>query len=148
MQRRPHPGILFFHTGLGALLLLGAVAPVQGQAKKPDANGAWIWTVPAHDGGPDRKITLKLEVQAGKLTGQLIAPARGDQTIETEIKDGKLKGDEVTFTVSREIRGTTLVTKFIGKIAGYAINGTIETESSGPAQSRKWQAKRERELPK
>jgi hypothetical protein len=136
--------IPFLHTGLCALLLLGAVALVQGQDKKSEPNGSWSWTTPGRNGGPDRKTTLKLEVKGDKVTGKLIAPARGDTTNETEIKDGKIKDGEVSFTVTREAGGNTVVTKYTGKITGDTFKGKTSMERNGQTRERDFEAKRDK----
>src|SRR5256885_14651268 len=86
-----------------AILALGSVA--QAQDKKADPTGTWTWTTPGRNGGPDRKSTLKLKVEGDKLTGNLAAPGRGGQSKDSAIAHGKLKGDESSFTVTREFGG-------------------------------------------
>jgi hypothetical protein len=142
MQRRPHPIIPFLHTSLCAALLLGAVAFAQGQDKKTDPTGTWSWTMPGRNGGPDRKMTLKLKLEGDKLTGKLISPARGGGTSETEIKEGKIKDGEVSFTVTREMGGNTMVTKYTCKIVDGALKGKTVMERDGQAgRERDWEAK-------
>ena len=126
-----------------AILALGAV--VQAQDKKADPTGAWTWTTPGRNGGPDRKSTLKLKVEGDKLTGTLSAPGRGGQGNDAAIADGKLKGDEISFTVTREFGGNKITAKYNGKISGDSIKGKIETERNGQTNSRDWEAKRETE---
>jgi hypothetical protein len=136
--------IPFLHTGLCSLLLLGAVALVQGQDQKADLSGTWSWSVPGRNGGPDRKMTLKFKVDGDKLTGKLISPARGDQTNEIEIKDGKIKNGEFSFTVSRERNGNTMVTKYTGKVSGDTIKGKTSIERNGQTRENDFEAKREK----
>jgi hypothetical protein len=137
--------IPFLHTGLCALLLLGAVALVRGQDQKTDPTGTWSWTVPGRNGGPDRKMTLKLKLEGDKLTGTLISPARRNQTNETEIKDAKIKDGEISFTVTREMGGNTTVTKYTFKVSDDTIKGKTSIERNGKAgRERDWEAKREK----
>ena len=128
--------------GLGAILALGFLSQVQAQDKKADPSGTWTWTVPGRNGGPERKLTLKLKVEGDKVTGKLAAPARGGETREVDIKDGQVKGDEISFKVVREINGNEITTKYNGKISGDTIKGKAETERNGEKQSRDWEAKR------
>jgi hypothetical protein len=144
MQRRHHLGIPFLHTGLCALLLLGAIALVQGQDQKTDLTGTWSWSVPGRNGGPDRKMSLKFKVDGDKLTGKLISPARGDQTNEIEIKDGKIKDGEFSFTVTRERNGNSFVTKYTGKVSGDTIKGKTSMERNGQTRENDWEAKRDK----
>ena len=71
------------------------------------------------------------------------APGRGGQATETAISDGVLKGEDISFTVTREFNGNKMVSKFSGKISGDSIKGKIGIERDGETQSRDWEAKRE-----
>lgn len=123
-----------------AVLSIGAVA----QLKAADASGTWSWTTPGRDGGEARKSTLKLKVEGEKVTGTMSAPGRGGgQSRDVEISDGKIKGDEISFAVVREINGNKMTAKYSGKISGDTIKGKVETEREGQARSRDWEAKRE-----
>ena len=126
-----------------AILALGATA--QAQDKKADPSGTWTWTTPGRNGGADRKSTLKLKLEGEKVTGTLSAPGRGGQTSDVAISDGKLKGDEVSFAVTREVQGNKFTAKYNGKISGDSIKGKIETKQNNKTQSRDWEAKRETE---
>ncbi len=128
--------------GLCAAMALGFLAQAQAQDKKADPTGTWSWTVPGRNGGPDRKNTLKLKVEGDKVTGKLTSPARGGETRDTEIKDGKLKGNEVSFTVSREFNGNTFTQKYSGKVTADSIKGKMEFERNGETTSRDWEAKK------
>ena len=80
---------------LCAVFALGFLCAAQAQDKKADPAGTWSWTRPGRNGGPDQKMTLKLKVEGDKVTGKVTAPGRqGGDPVETEIKDGKIKGDE------------------------------------------------------
>jgi len=129
-------------TGLCAIFALGFLSQTQAQDKKADPNGTWTWTVPGRNGGPDRKMSLKLKVEGDKVTGKLTAPARGGEMRDTDIKDGQIKGDEISFKVEREINGNTMVSKYNGKVSGDTIKGKMEFERNGETQSRDWEAKR------
>lgn len=119
-------------------------------ASAADVNGTWTWTTPGRQGGPDRKNTLTLKVEGEKVTGKLSAPGRQGATTEINIEDGKLKkgdekGDEISFKVTREFQGNKRVSKYSGKVAGDVIKGKFEFEGQdGQAQSREWEAKREK----
>jgi hypothetical protein len=131
-------------TGLSAVFALGLLAQVQAQDTKTDPTGTWTWTVPGRNGGPERKNTLKLKLQDDKLTGLLVSPGRQGTTNETKIADGKLKGDTISFTVTREFGGNTMTQKYNGKVTADSIKGKIEFERNGETQSRDWEAKREK----
>lgn len=110
--------------------------------KKADPAGNWTWTQPGRNGGPDRKMTLKLKAEGEKLTGTLSSPGADGETTKSEIEDAKIKGDEVSFTVTREFNGNKRTFKYTGKVSADAIKGKTEFERNGEAQSRDWEAKR------
>ena len=129
-----------------AIVALGALAQVQAEDKKVDPTGTWTWTTPGRSGGPDRKFSLKLKVDGEKVTGTVTSPGRqGGQPTETAIEDSKLKGEEISFKVTREFNGNKFISKYNGKIGTDSIKGKIETERNGQTQSREWEAKREAE---
>lgn len=107
-----------------------------------DASGTWTWTTPGRNGGEPRKMTLKLKAEGEKLTGKLASPNRDGEMTETDIADGKVKGEEVSFTVTREFNGNKFVAKYNGKLSADAIKGKMEFERNGESQSRDWEAKR------
>jgi hypothetical protein len=132
--------------GLCAIFALGFLCSTQAQDKKADPTGTWTWTRPGRNGGQDVKMTLKLKVEGDKLTGKLTSPGRqGGEPVVIDIKDGKVKGDEVSFTVTREFNGNTMTSKYNGKVTTDAIKGKMESERNGETQSRDWEAKREME---
>jgi hypothetical protein len=126
-------------TSLIAITLLTIGTAVQAA----DATGTWNWTRPGRNGGPDQKMSLKLKVDGEKLTGTLSSPGRDGATTETAIAEGKVKGEDVSFTVTREFNGNKMVSKYSGKVSADTIKGKIESERNGQAQSRDWEAKRE-----
>jgi hypothetical protein len=139
-MQRTNPLVRFFITvATAAVLSVGAVA----QLKAADASGTWTWSTPGRDGGEARKSTLKLKVEGEKLTGTMSAPGRDGQSRNIEISDGKIKGDDISFAVVREINGNKFTAKYSGKVSGDSIKGKVETEREGQARSRDWEAKRE-----
>jgi hypothetical protein len=120
------------------LALAGFVGMVYAD-EKADPTGTWKWTFEA--GGKTREGKLKLKKDGDKLTGAII----GRNNQETTIDDAKLKDGEVSFTVTRERNGQKFTTKYSGKISGDTIKGKMEFERDGKAESRDWEAKREKE---
>ena len=119
-----------------------AILAIGTAVQAADATGTYGWTQPGRNGGPDRKMTLKLKADGEKLTGTLTSPSRDGGTTDTAIADGKVKGEEVSFTVTREFNGNKMVQKYSGKVSADAIKGKIEFERNGETQSRDWEAKR------
>jgi hypothetical protein len=140
MQRTQHVLTL---AAVCAALLFGAAAQA---ADKPD--GTWTWPQPARGGGggEPRKVTLTLKSDGEKLTGKVSQPGRGGDPVETDISNGKIKGDEVSFAVTRERGGNSFTTKYSGKLSGDSIKGKVEVpgRDGGEARSTDWEAKREK----
>ena len=113
-QRMQHKNyaLLSLFTGIAcALMALSSLPQAQAQDKKADPTGTWTWTMPGRDGAPGRQSTLKLKTEGDKLMGTLSSPGRqGGQARETEIENGKIKGDEISFSVTREFNARGLST--------------------------------------
>ena len=122
-------------TSACLVLVLGLQA--RAADKKADPNGTWKWSFTGQN-GQSRETTLKLKLDGDKLTGKI--SGRGG---ETDIEEAKLKGEDISFQVSREFNGNKVTIKYTGKISGDTIKGKTETERDGQARSRDWEAKRE-----
>jgi hypothetical protein len=127
----------------GAILVMGVLVQARAEDKKLDPTGTYSWTVPARNGGADRTNTLVLKADGDKLTGNLTAPGRNNQSNSTEIGDGKITGATVSFTVTRQYNGNTVTNKYSGELADGTIKGKMEFQRDGEAQSRDWEAKRQ-----
>lgn len=140
MKRSTFLGTLLKWTACAALAL-----SFSAQIQAADVAGTWSWTRPGRNGGPDVKTTLKLKVDGDKVTGTVTAPGRqGNPGREVEITDGKVKGDDVSFSVVREAQGNKFTTKYSGKVSGDSIKGKTEVERNGQSNTRDWEAKREK----
>ena len=140
---------------VAASLVLGAASSHAADSK---ATGTWSWTQLGRGGGggggnaPARKTTLVLKADGEKLTGTVTAPAGGRggggaaaAPAPTEISDGKIKDDEISFSVKREFNGNAFVTKYNGKVEGDKITGKMERPGRGGGEptSTDWTATRE-----
>ena len=143
---------------VAASLVLGAASSHAADSK---ATGTWSWTQPGRGGGggggnaPARKTTLVLKADGEKLTGTVTAPAGGRgggggggaaaAPAPTEISDGKIKDDKISFSVKREFNGNAFVTKYTGKVEGDKITGKVERpgRNGGEPTSTDWNANRE-----
>ena len=122
------------------LLLSLAVAVFLGViTQAADVAGTWTWTSPGRNGGPDRTNTLSLKIDADKLTGKLTMLRRGEP-VSTDIADGKVDGDKVSFTVVREYNGNSFTNKYSGTLSADTITGKMEFTRDGDTQSRDWKA--------
>jgi hypothetical protein len=87
-----------------------------------DINGKWTAQVPGRDGQP-QETTFSFNAEGDKLTGS-VSGRRGD----TPIADGKVSGDEISFTVTRERQGGAIKQLYKGKVSGDEIKFTRATE--------------------
>lgn len=85
-----------------------------------NVSGTWKGSYPGRD-GQTRESTIVLKAEGEKLTGT-VAGGRG----ESEIKDGTIKGDDISFSVVRNFGGNDVTVKYKGKLAGDAIQFKVE----------------------
>lgn len=116
-------------------LVLGFTATAQD--KTTDLNGTWKSSSTNQD-GQVRESTFTLKVEGEKVTGTV-----SGRNNDTAIEEGKIKGGEVSFQVTREFNGNKMVIKYTGKVSGDTITGKSEVERDGQAQKRDWVAKRQ-----
>ena len=107
---------------------------------KAKATGTWKSTFTTQD-GQTRTTTFKLKQEGEKLSGVVV----GRNNTETAIENGTVKGDELSFQVTREFNNNKFTFKYQGKVSGETIKGKVEFEREGQARSRDWEAKREAE---
>jgi len=117
------------------MLTLGFTASAE--EKKIDPTGTWKSSYTNQD-GQVRESTIKLKVEGDKLTGTV-----SGRNNDTAIEQGKIKGDEISFQVTREFGGNKVVIKYTGKVSGDTIKGKSESQRDGQPQTRDWVAKKE-----
>ncbi|MBI2815570.1 MAG: hypothetical protein HYX72_01390 [Acidobacteria bacterium] len=122
-----------FNTAiLGSLILVLATGAL---AQNADLSGTWRAKTTSAQGSAEQTITFK---QTGNsFTGEMIT-SQGSKEV---IKDGKVDGDQIEFTVERKRpTGETADVPYKGKINGDEVSGTF-TGATG--RSVEWTAKRE-----
>ncbi|MCC7235792.1 MAG: hypothetical protein IT163_10845 [Bryobacterales bacterium] len=82
-----------------------------------DVNGKW--TATQTFGDRTIETTMNFKADGSTLTGT-ISGRRGD----TEITDGKIDGDTITFSVKRQTQKGDFTSKYSGKVAGDEIHFT------------------------
>jgi hypothetical protein len=120
---------IFRFTRAVLFLLLAAVAVFAA-----DVNGKWVAQVPGR-GGETREATFNLKADGNQLTGSVTTP-RG----EVQISDGKVDGDNISFTQEMEFNGNHVKLLFKGKVAGDEIKFTRQRE--GGERTQEFTAKR------
>lgn len=104
-----------------ALMLLVAVT----MAMAADVTGKWTGEVQGRQGNP-RPVTFNLKADGDKLTGNSVGP----QGREMAISDGKIAGDDISFTVTQEFQGNSVKLTYTGKVAGDEIKMKQTREGS------------------
>jgi hypothetical protein len=105
-------------------------------ATAADATGTWKWTTTFN--GQSRDSTLKLKQEGDKLTGVYVG---GQSNTETPIEDASIKGDTISFKVTRERNGQKATTKYTGTLKDDTITGKAERDGQ---EAREWVAKRQK----
>ena len=92
-----------------------------------DATGKWSFETQGRNGPMTQ--TLNLKQDGGSLSGTLTGGRGG----EVQISDGKVDGNNVSFTVVREFRGNQMSIKYTGVLSGDEMKLTIDN-GRGPQE--------------
>lgn len=126
-------------------LLVSAVAGRAAEAPvEPGVSGLWMWSLTSQN-GQTIETTVRLKAEEGKLTGEMPAPREREQP--TPIKDGKVNGEEVSFTLVKERDGQQYAATYTGKLSGNTLKGRMQFVRDGETRSRSWEATRQKEAP-
>jgi hypothetical protein len=101
-----------------------------------DVSGKWVAEMPGRGGGAPMKVTFDLKADGSTLTGNVSNPQG-----ETAISDGKVDGDTITFSITREMQGNTVKINYTGKVTGDEIKFS-QMREGGQGQAREFTAKR------
>jgi hypothetical protein len=105
---------------LAAVVVFAAITA----ALAANVDGKWVAQV-AGQGGQTREVTFTFKAEGEKLTGT-VSGRQGD----TPISDGKIKGDDISFTQSFEVQGNAVKLIYTGKVSGDEIKMTRKREGS------------------
>ena len=115
------------------LLVLTALFALMASAA--DISGNWKGTADFQGQAIERTFVFK--VDGSKLTGETTSQLLGKSTIE----DGKIDGDNISFTITADIQGNTLKMTYKGKVSGDTIKLTADLGAE-LGQSIEWTLKR------
>lgn len=121
---------LLFVTAILLVVAIGAFAA--------DVSGKWSYEQQGRGGGPARQVTITLKQDGTKLTGSVPGFGRGGDNPPppSEIKNGKVEGDKVSFEVVREMGGNTMTIKYEGTVSGDEMKLKITREGqNGPVSN-------------
>ena len=117
------------------IVLIGILATILVWAA--DVTGKWTAEMQGR-GGQTMTMTMNLKAEGNTLTGT-ISGRRG----ETEISDGKVDGNNISFAVVHEFNGNQMKQNFKGKVEGDTIHFTVTMEGGmGNGRSHEFDAKR------
>jgi len=115
------------------------MAFVGGVAYAAGADGKWTWKQRGGQNGNEVAMTLELKQDGEKLTGSVM---REGSDMKSEIKEGTIKGSDVSFVTVRERNGMEFKTTFKGKLEGDTIKGNMINVRQGQERSAEWVANR------
>jgi len=103
-----------------------------------DVSGKWTAETPGR-GGNMMTVNMNLKADGDKLTGTV-----SGRNGETAITDGKVEGENISFTVVREFNGNKITQHYKGKVSGDTIHFSLTMEGGpmGNAPAREFDAKR------
>lgn len=101
-----------------------------------NVSGTWEWTMLAGTG--EKRYVLHLEQEFQKVNGTVTAGAS-----EIPIKEAKLSGDRLQFTIEQEVSGRTVPMKFDGHVSGNSIEGSVNSRFGLVANKSTWKAERD-----
>jgi hypothetical protein len=90
-----------------------------------DISGTWKGTAESANGPLERTFTFKVE--GTKLTGETESQMLGKSTIT----DGKVDGDNISFTITATMQGNELKLTYKGKVVGDQIKLSVEFPGGG-----------------
>ncbi len=112
-----------------ALMALFSIA-----AFAADLNGTWKATAEGPNGAMERTFVFKTD--GNKLTGETTSSMMGKSTI----MDGKVDGDNLSFTIVLKFQDNEMKLNYKGKVTGNEIRLTAENPATG--QTLEWRGKK------
>ncbi len=108
---------------LAVLILAGAI-----YANAADISGKWAAEFDSQVGV--QKYTFDFIVDGSKLTGKAISNI-GGEVAQTEIQEGKIIGDEISFVENLKYQGMDLRIVYKGKVSGDEIKFSRTVADAG-----------------
>jgi len=100
-----------------------------------DVAGNWKATAEGPNGTMERTFVFK--VDGNKLTGETTSAMLGKSTIT----DGKIDGDNLSFSITADLQGTELKLNYKGKVTGTDLHLTSQ-RAGDDGQSIEWTGKK------
>ncbi len=103
---------------LGTTLVL-LIAALSAAAQSASVAGSWDVTIDSPQG--QRTVVMVIKKEGEKLTGAMKSP-QGERPLDSVT----LKGDEITFVMTREIQGQAMVMTYKGNVAKDSMKGDAD----------------------
>lgn len=105
-----------------------------GAAMAADVTGKWVSErkMAPPGGGEERTITTTMDLKAegAKLTGSVTTSMGGGQGRASEITEGKVEGNKISFKVTREGKQGTMTMVYTATLDGDTLKGEAAREGS------------------
>ena len=108
-----------------ALTSITVVFALSSLAFAADVSGTWNGELHTREGGAFQ-VTLTLKAEGDKLRGTLGQGSSEDMAIE----NGKVNGDQISFTITRQAQGNPIKINYTGKVEGNNMKLTSQREGS------------------
>ena len=108
--------------------LFAMILVLASAASAADVAGKWVAQVPGRD-GETHETVFNLKTDGGQLTGT-VSNQRGEQ----QISEGKIDGNDLSFSVTMEFNGNSMKFLYKGKVAGDEIKFTRQREGGDRTQ--------------
>jgi hypothetical protein len=129
---------------VGLVLLVMAVVVIAADA----ITGKWVYETQGRDGTP-RQTTMDLKADGANLTGTVLQPMGGrggggggtpPAPQPTQISNGKVNGNNVSFEVTRDFGGNPMTTKYEGVVSGSEMKLKVTMPGFGGGEPRTTEA--------
>jgi hypothetical protein len=81
-------------------------------------DGKWVFEQAGRQGGNPVQVTLVLKADGASLSGSTTRPGRGGDPMVSQITDGKVDGNNVSFKTSQAMGGNTITIEYTGVVSG------------------------------
>ncbi len=110
------------------LLVASVVLLCLAPALAADISGQWATVIKTAIG--EMNYTFDFKVEGEKLTGKVMM-SMGNDSSESPLMEGSVKGDEVSFVEMLKVQGQEIRCEYKGKISGSEIQGSRKVGSYG-----------------
>ena len=92
-----------------------------------DVTGKWTFEIQGRNGS--QTVTLDLKSSGSSLTGSVSGMGRGGNAMD--ISDGKVDGNNISFSTKAEFNGNSFVTSYKGVVSGDSIKLDVTRPGRG-----------------